>query len=115
MTRRILLHVRRGCEGQELQRVERAVAPAKHFCPFTLALAHRVQGALPDTQSDMILCADFSNAPAPHVLRSIQWAVHHRHRPEAHVHAQLLCDLTGGDESRLKRKHPGRGKRRTTR
>ena len=114
MTRQTLLHVRRGCEGEELQRVERAVAPAKKICFFTLALVRHVRGALLDTTSDIIICADFSSVPPDHVLRSIRWAVHHRFQPKKYVHAQLLCDLTRGDESRLKRK-PGRDARRVSR
>ena len=114
----VVLHLRRGSEAEEFRLAERALAPAKEFCAFALVLVNEanVKNALPDTQSDIILCADFSQAPPKHLVRSVRWAVHHRHRPEKEVHAQLLCDLRGGDESRLKRK-PGRGdgKARATR
>ena len=102
MHQRVLLHLRRDDESYELELATRAVAPAKQHVAFRLAVAPQpsVKSSLPDTESDNVLCVH-SKAPLPlATLQALRKAVHKRHGNLDDVHARLLCDLRGGDESR---------------
>lgn len=84
----------------------RALKPAHDFAAFSLVRvpSHVLPNALRDLNSREALCAQSDEILSPQFLRSIRWAVHKRFSDVEETHAQLRCDIVGGDESRLKKK-----------
>ena len=110
----LLLHLPRGRADHEAALAAAAVSPALHKLGITLRRVptQALPSAMHDTASDEVLCADSSSSLPPPAIKSLQWAVHKRHQHDIdHVHRQLVCDLNGGDESRVRRK-PVRGGRK---
>ena len=107
MYQKVLLHLRRDSESYELDLASKAIEPVKQHVAFRLVVAPQkcVENSLPDTESDSVLCVQ-SKAPLPAAtMRALRFAVHKRHGNLDEVHARLLCDLRGGDESRLKKSY----------
>jgi hypothetical protein len=106
MVNTLLLHIPRDDPTHHVEHATRALEPAHAHVAFQLARMPR--SALPrsmrDLSSDEVLCAQTTGPLAPSVIRSLRFAVHHRFRDVAQTHRQLVCDLVGGDESRVRRK-----------
>ncbi len=98
----ILLHVQRGREATEIPLVQTLL----HGCASSLRLsvfsAPRCKSALRDELSDVCLYAGCQRQLSKAELDALRWAVHHRFRDLKAVRKQLVCDLTKGDESKLK-------------
>ena len=103
----LLLHLPRGRADREAALATAALTPAHTKLTFTLRRVptHVLPTAMRDTESDEALCAETTRGIDAATLRSLRWAVHKRHACDPkRVHRQLICDLIGGDESRVKRK-----------
>lgn len=103
----LLLHLPRGRADREAALATAALTPAHTKLTFTLRRVptHVLPTAMRDTESDEALCAETARGLDAATLRSLRWAVHKRHACDPkRVHRQLICDLIGGDESRVKRK-----------
>ena len=102
----LLMHLPRSDPDRHARLAAQALKPAHDFLNFSLVRvpSHVLPSAMHDTESDEALCVQSELLP-PSTLKSLRWAVHKRFADTEQTHAQLRCDLTGGDESRLKRKH----------
>jgi len=107
MTHTLLLHLPRSDPDRHATLAAQALKPAHDFVHFTIVRvpSHILPTAMRDTESDEALCAQTAEKLSSPTLKSLRWAVHKRFAETEQTHAQLLCDLTGGDESRIKRKH----------
>ena len=83
-----------------------ALKPAHDFVAFSLVRvpAHVLPSAMRDLASDEALCVQTAENLPPITLKALRWAVHKRFDDLTKTHAQLRCDLIGGDESRLKKR-----------
>ena len=102
----ILLHLPRGCADFETALVTAALKPAltSHSIVLRRVPTHSLPRAMRDLQSDECLVAKTAAGLHANTLKCLRWAVHKRHeRDVERVHRQLLCDLNGGDEARVRR------------
>lgn len=110
----LLLHLPRGRADHEATLATAAISPVLRQLGIALRRVptQALPSAMHDTESDEALCADSSASLPPPTIKSLRWAVHKRHQNDIdRVHRQLVCDLNGGDESRVRRK-PARGRRK---
>jgi hypothetical protein len=107
MPHTLLLHLPRSDPDRNATLAAQALKPAHDFVHFTLVRvpSHVLPTAMRDMESDEALCAQTAEKLPSPTLKSLRWAVHKRFADTSQTHAQLRCDLTGGDESRIKRKH----------
>lgn len=107
----LLLHLPRSEPDRHAILATQALKPAHNFINFKIVRvpSHVLPTAMQDTESDDALCAWTAEPLSEAVIKSLRWAVHKRFANVSQTHAQLRCDLTGGDESRIKRK-PARKK-----
>ena len=108
----LLMHLPRSDPDRHARLAAQALKPAHDFLHFSLVRvpSHVLPSAMHDTESDEALCVQSELLP-PSTIKSLRWAVHKRFADTTQTHAQLRCDLTGGDESRLKRKRVNSHKR----
>jgi hypothetical protein len=107
MPHTLLLYLPRSDPDRHATLAAQALKPAHDFVHFTLVRvpSHVLPSAMRDTESDEALCAHSTEKLPSVTLKSLRWAVHKRFADTSQTHAQLRCDLTGGDESKIKRKH----------
>jgi len=108
----LLLHLPRSNADLNAQLSAEVLRPAHEFLKFSLERVpkHTLRGAWHDEQSDEALCVRTPTPLARAHLCALRWALHHRFRADvSKTHAQLKCDILGGDESRLKSKPQRRG------
>jgi len=114
MPNSLLLHLPAQDADLHASLAERALKPAHDFAAFSLIRvpSHVLPFALRDLNSNEALCAQSDRMLSRQFLTALRWAVHKRCSNDVeHTHAQLRCDIVGGDESKLKKKK-GRGKKR---
>ena len=102
----ILLHLPRGCADCETALATAALKPALNSLGITIQRVptHSLPHAMRDLQSDECIVAETATGLHANTLKCLRWAVHKRHeRDVERVHRQLLCDLNGGDEARVRR------------
>ena len=110
MPHTILLHLPRADPDRHTTLATAALKPAHDFVAFTLIRVptHVLPKAMRDLASDEALCVQSLENLPPTTIKALRWAVHKRFDDLTKTHAQLRCDLTGGDESRLKKRKPRR-------
>ena len=103
----LLMHLPLQDANRHALLAERALKPAHFFAKFTLIRvpSQRLRRAMRDLNSKEALCAQSHEALSPQFIKALRWAVHRRFRDVKRTHAQLRCDIVGGDESRLKTTH----------
>ena len=105
MPHALLLHLPRIDPDKHATLAAAALKPAHDFVAFTLIRVptHVLPKAMRDLASDEALCVQTSENLPPTTIKALHWAVHKRFNDPTKAHAQLRCDLIGGDESRLKK------------
>jgi len=102
----ILLHLPRTDPDRHVTLATTALKPAHDFVTFTLVRVptHALPQAMRDIDGDEVLCLRTRTNLTPTTIKALRWAVHKRFETPSKTHAQLRCDLVGGDESRLKKR-----------
>ena len=110
MPHTILLHLPRDDPDRHATLATAALKPAHDYVAFTLVRVptHTLPRAMRDLASDEVLCAQTKLNLTAATIKALRWAVHKRFDNSSKTHAQLRCDLVGGDESRLKKRNSHR-------
>ena len=104
MPTRILLHLPRGAEDENVALVTNVVGEMLSLlnCRLVSLATKNMPSALQDLRSDFVLCVRCERPLNPKHMRALRMATHHRFQknPEV-VRKQLKCDIFKTDESRV--------------
>ena len=110
----VLLHLERESEDLDEQLVRRILEPLcpefhVRICKAPRDCAPKKVRGLDDLASDnlLFLASATKGAPTPakRIVLAFRWACHKRHQADWQAtQQQVLCDIRGGDETRVRRK-----------